>query len=76
MSGQLFYNICDKIDAKIAPFIQQAIIKEILDVYPNLIIIPIGSVGKKSDFNSDIDIAIVTKDINQLKEIISSVVLG
>lgn len=73
MSGQLFYNTCDKIDAKIAPFIQQAIIKEIQDVYPNLIIIPIGSVGKKSDFNSDIDIAIVTKDINQLKEIISSV---
>lgn len=73
MGANLFNKTCDKIEASIAPYIQQSIINEILEVYPYLTIIPIGSVGKKSDYNSDIDIAIVTHDIDYLREIISTV---
>ncbi len=73
MSGQLFNKTCAPIEASIAPYIQQSIINEILDIYPQLTIIPIGSVGKKNDYNSDIDIAIVTHDVDYLREIISTV---
>jgi hypothetical protein len=73
MGNNLFNKTCDKIESNIAPIVQQNIINEILDVYPNLTIIPVGSVGKKSDYNSDIDIAIVTYDIDHLREIISNV---
>ena len=73
MGGRIFNGICEPISADIAIYIQQAIIDEIHDIYPNITIIPVGSVGKKSDFNSDIDIAIICKDINQLRDIIMSV---
>ena len=73
MSGRLFPNFCEPISADIAPYIQQAIIDEIHEIYPNVTIVPVGSVGKKPEFNSDIDIAVVCTDINQLREIISCV---
>lgn len=73
MGGRIFNGICEPVSANIAPYIQQAIIEEIHDIYPNLTIIPVGSVGKKSDFNSDIDIAVICKDIDQLQDIITSV---
>lgn len=72
MGGALFNNVLLNIQKEIAEHLQSAIIQEILDIYPNLKIVPIGSVGKK-EFNSDIDIAIVVKDIKQLEKIITTV---
>ena len=47
MGGRIFNGICEPISADIATYIQQAIIDEIHDIYHNITIIPVGSVGKK-----------------------------
>ena len=75
MSGRLFTNKCEPILSEIAPQVQNQIIKLIHRIYPNLICLPLGSVGKKplNEYNGDIDIAIKCKDINTLEKIISSV---
>lgn len=74
MSGRLFKQ-AEPISALIAPIIQENIIKEIKDIYPNIECLAIGSVGKRNDneFNGDIDIAIKCKDINTLNKIVSTV---
>lgn len=75
MSGKLFKNKCTPIQTKLAPIVQQYIIDILHSIYPKLVCLPIGSVGKKNidDYNSDIDIAIQCKDIETLQKIISSV---
>lgn len=75
MSGRIFKTKCHKISAEIAPQVQQQILDELYKVYPELICIPLGSVGKKpaNTYNGDIDIAIKCKTINQLEEIIHNV---
>ena len=74
MGGKLFNNT-ECILSDIAPKVQQDIINELLAKYPNLVILPIGSTGKKpfGTYSSDIDIAIQCKDINELREIIDNV---
>ena len=74
MSGNLFKNKCEKIRSDLAVYVQQSIINEIKETYPDIEIIPIGSVGKRkdNDFNGDIDIAIKCKDVNELEKIISN----
>lgn len=74
MSNHIF-NETEKIPALIAPKIQKEIIDRILDKFPELGILPIGSVGKKkdNDFNGDIDIAILCHDIEELKWMIKKV---
>lgn len=74
MSGKLFGNNCEKISAEIAPLVQQEILDQLKEAFPELICIKIGSVGKKpiTDFNGDIDIAVKCKDIKTLEQIIST----
>ena len=74
MSGRIF-NQAEPILASIAPIIQENIIQEIKDIFPNIECLAIGSVGKRNDddFNGDIDIAIKCKDIDELNKIISTV---
>lgn len=74
MSNRAFNNT-QPISSKIAPQIQQEIINKIVDKYPTIEYLPIGSVGKKkdNDFNGDIDIAIKCKDIEELENIINNV---
>lgn len=74
MSGRLFDN-AEPISSLIAPAIQSNIINEIKEIFPDLICIPIGSVGKRcdNDFNGDIDIAIKCKDVETLRHIIDNV---
>ena len=74
MSNRAFNNT-QPISSKIAPNIQQEIIDKIIDKYPDIEYLPIGSVGKKNDddFNGDIDIAIKCKNIQELENIINSV---
>ena len=73
MGGKIF-NV-EPISAKIALYVQQAILAEIHDIYPDLECLTIGSVGKKNDddYNSDIDIAIKCESIEELQNIISDV---
>ena len=78
MSGKLFQK--DEIPtvpirADLAVYVQKAIVKELLDKYPDLEQLCIGSVGKKKDddFNGDIDIAIKVKDYDELLNIIYEV---
>lgn len=74
MSGKLF-DTAKPIRAFLAPTVQHSIIQEIHDIYPDLICVPIGSVGKRNDkdYNGDIDIAIKCKDVETLRSIIENV---
>ena len=74
MSNHIFKRT-ENISAKIAPKIQSEIIAKILERFPELEIIPIGSVGKKNDddFNGDIDIAILCNDIYELEWMVKEV---
>lgn len=74
MSGSLFINT-EKISASIAPIIQLRIIHEIHSCFPDIEVLPIGSVGHKhdNDFHGDIDIAIKVKDIETLEKLINCV---
>lgn len=74
MSGNLFKQKCEKIQSDLAVYVQESIISELKDTYPDIEIIKIGSVGKRKDddFNGDIDIAIKCKDIQELEKIISN----
>ncbi len=48
MSGNVkFKNKCEPILSEIAPQVQQQIINELHKIYPDLICIPLDSVGKK-----------------------------
>jgi len=74
MSNHIFVET-EPISAKIAPKIQQEIIDKILQRFPELGILPIGSVGKKKDddFNGDIDIAILCNNIDELQWMVKEV---
>ena len=74
MSGNLFKQKCEKIQSNLAVYVQESIINELKETYPDIEIIKIGSVGKRkdNDFNGDIDIAIKCKDIQELEKIISN----
>ena len=74
MSGNLFKQKCEKIQSNLAVHVQESIISELKETYPNIEIIKIGSVGKRKDddFNGDIDIAIKCKDVQELEKIISN----
>lgn len=67
MSNCIFAET-EPISSKIAPTIQQEIIGKIHAVFPELSVLPIGSVGRKNDddFNGDIDIAILAENIDEL----------
>lgn len=58
MSGNLFKNKCEKIRSDLAVYVQQSIINEIKETYPDIELIPIGSVGKRKDddYNGDIEV--------------------
>lgn len=78
MSGRLFQK--DKcptkpIKADIATIVQDNIINEILDIYPDIEYVKLGSVGKKKDddYNGDIDIGIKSDSIEELFNIIHNV---
>ena len=78
MSGNLFQRgkyTATPIKAEVAPLLQQLVIKELLDNYPNMEYCCIGSVGKKKDgdYNGDIDIAIKVDTIEELETMISKV---
>lgn len=78
MSGNLFQqeeNPAQPIKSEIAPLLQQLVIKELLDVYPNLEYCCIGSIGKKKDgeYNGDIDIAIKVENVEELEKMIHKV---
>jgi hypothetical protein len=74
MSNRIFTNT-EPISSAIAPKIQNEIINKILSYYPDLGILPIGSIGKKKDddFNGDIDIAILCENTNELIWMIENV---
>jgi hypothetical protein len=74
MSGKLF-DKTGPIRAFLAPTVQNSIIQEIHDIYPDLVCVPIGSVGKRNDneYNGDIDVAIKCKDVETLRSIIETV---
>lgn len=69
------FSKTEPIHAEIAPIVQESIINEMLEKYPELEILPIGSVGKKGEgqFNSDIDLAIRIKDAESLKLLIEDI---
>ena len=78
MSGNLFQQGKYKatpIKSEVAPLLQQLVIKELLDNYPDMEYCCIGSIGKKKDgeYNGDIDIAIKTNTIEELEAMISKV---
>ena len=78
MSGNLFKKDeipAEPISSEVAPYVQKCIIDELLEVYPDLEVLPIGSVGKKPDgeFNGDIDIAVKADTIEDLLKIIHKV---
>ena len=69
MSGNLFQQGKYKatpIKSEVAPLLQQLVIKELLDNYPDMEYCCIGSIGKKKDgeYNGDIDIAIKVLQAN------------
>lgn len=74
MSGRIFPNKCLPILSEIAPQVQQQILSELHNTYPNLVCIPLGSVGKKpiNEYNGDIDIAIKCQTIEELEQIINT----
>ena len=55
---------------EVAPLLQQLVVKELLDNYPDMEYCCIGSIGKKKDgeYNGDIDIAIKADTIEELEE--------
>lgn len=78
MSGNLFQKDkypTEPIKSEIAPLLQQLVIKELLDVYPDLEYLCIGSIGKKKDgeYNGDIDIAIKANSLEELEKMIKEV---
>ncbi len=78
MSGNLFQNEeypTEPIKSEIAPLLQQLVVKELLDVYPELEYCCIGSIGKKKDgeYNGDIDIAIKCNSVEELEKMIKEV---
>lgn len=78
MSGNLFQQgkyKAEPIKSEVAPLLQQLVIKELLDNYPDMEYCCIGSIGKKKDgeYNGDIDIAIKTNTIEELEAMISKV---
>lgn len=75
MSNRIFNGVTEPISAKIAPKIQQEIMDKILEKYPGLGYLFIGSVGKKNDdaFNGDIDIAIRCDTIEELEYMVKDV---
>ena len=76
MSGRVkFKNKCEPILSEIAPQVQQLILGELHKVYPQLVCIPLGSVGKRpiNEYNGDIDIAVKCQTIEDLEKIIKSV---
>jgi len=75
MSCNVFTNKCLPILSEVAPQVQEQIIEEIHKVYPELVCLPIGSVGKKpiDQYNGDIDIAIKCNTIEELESIVKSV---
>lgn len=72
MSGHIFKTKCEPILSEIAIQVQRQIINELQLATPNIIAIPIGSVGKRpyDQYNGDIDIAIKCNTIEELESII------
>lgn len=78
MSGNLFQQgkyRATPIKSEVATLLQQLVIKELLDNYPDMEYCCIGSIGKKKDgeYNGDIDIAIKTDTIEELEAMITKV---
>lgn len=74
MSNHIFINT-EPIKSKLAVIVRQEIMDKILEKYPDIEYLFIGSVGKKKDddYNGDIDIAIKCKDVEVLESIINDV---
>ena len=72
MSGRIFKHKCEPILSEVAVQVQSQILNELNKYYPNIICIPLGSVGKKpiDEYNGDIDIAIKCNTIEELENII------
>lgn len=73
MSGKVFGTEAQPIDAELAPHIQNAIIAEIENEYPDIVTIPLGSVGKKYTPSGDIDIGVKCANREELENIIDKV---
>lgn len=73
MSGKVFGTEAQPIDAELAPHIQNAIIAEIENEYPDIVTIPLGSVGKKHTPSGDIDIGVKCANREELENIIDKV---
>lgn len=73
MSGRAFLGEVEPIRAAIAPLVQQAIIDRILEKFPDITIIPLGSVGHKADddTNGDIDLGIIANDVEEISNIVN-----
>ena len=73
MSGKVFGTEAQPIEAELAPHIQNAIIAEIENEYPDIVTIPLGSVGKKHTPSGDIDIGVKCANREELENIIDKV---
>ena len=73
MSGKLFKNLAQPIDASVAVQVQTDIINKINKQYPELHCLRLGSVGHKSEPSGDIDIGIPAATVNDMYDIIQHV---
>lgn len=73
MSGKVFGTEAQPIDAELAPYIQNAIMAEIHAEYPDIVTIPLGSVGKKTTPSGDIDLGIKCESRDELEKIVDKV---
>lgn len=72
MGGNLFRDKCTPITLEDANIVVDEIITKIKEKYPDEVILPVGSAGYK-EFSSDLDIAVLSSSIDNLKKIITSV---
>lgn len=73
MSGHIFKQITEPIEADIAVQIQSEIINKITEEYPDVICMRLGSVGHKTTASGDIDIGVKAATVNDLYNIILKV---
>lgn len=73
MSGKVFGTEAQPIDATMAPIVQQKIMNDIRAKYPDIVLLGLGSVSKKTEPSGDIDIGVKCKDIKELENIVDDV---
>ena len=72
MGGNLFKDKCTSITLEDANIVVDEVITKIKEKYPDRVVLPVGSAGFK-EVSSDIDIAIQSNSIEDLKELVHNV---